>query len=66
MQNDAPRPLLQVAKTAAQYGAVIGALLAIFSGGSTPILERIGMVLGGPIWAVVLTLPVVWIRRKLF
>jgi Mg/Co/Ni transporter MgtE len=68
MQNNAERPLSQIAKTAAQYGLVIGVLLAIFSGVTKPLLfwEGVGMVLGGPLWAVVLTVPVVWIKRKLF
>ena len=66
MQNGENRPFIQIAKTAAQYGLVIGALLAIVSGGSKPIFEWIGMVLGGAVWAVVLTVPVVWIKRKLF
>jgi hypothetical protein len=34
MQSDTPRPILQIAKTAAQYGLVVGALLAIVSGGA--------------------------------
>ena len=66
MQSDTPRPILQIAKTAAQYGLVIGALLAIVSGGSKPIAEWFGMILGGAVWAVVLVVPVVWIKRKFF
>lgn len=66
MHNGTPRPLVQVVKTAAQYGLVIGLLFAIVSGGSKPVIEWIGMVLGGAVWAIVLTVPVVWIKRKLF
>lgn len=66
MQSGTDRPLTQIARTAAQYGLIIGALLAMASGGSKPIAEWIGMIFGGAVWAVALTVPVVWIKRKLF
>lgn len=66
MQNGEPKSLTQISKTAAQYGLVIGALLAIFSGGSKPIAEWIGMILGMAIFSVIFTVPVVWIKRILF
>lgn len=77
MKNDAVRSLTRIAKTAAQCGLLIGALLALISAARSLLVsgeawywlkigEWIGMVLGGAVWAVVLTVPVVWTKRKLF